>query len=684
MAGSNNTLLFKIKTLFSGNNVFATMSQQINGATQGAQRLNKTFDVQKRSIGDLKAKIEQWSKASDKSYRTDHIKKYATLINSTKKKIEELETATKSCNEKSESMFKSVFNAQLLMKGLGMAKNAVMNFAKESTEAYQQHNVAKTQLSAVMRNTMNASEGDVKDVVDFTGEEAKKGVISKSVQLGGAKELATYVTEKDSLKSLIPVLNDAIAHQYGLNASQESAASMASMFGKVLDGQTGALARNGYRFDEAQEKILKTGTEYERVAVLAEVVSQSVGGVNAALAATPEGKAKQTAIEYEEVQLRVGELMTTLKGDATVTMRKFAITLYENRQGIATVAKILGTATVATTAYIAIVKSGITAVKLKTAAMAAKGFVTNLLTGKIKIATLAQAAFNTVMKMNPIGAVIGLITAAATAFMLFKKRGTEATDVLKKTGEYAQDYYSKEKSYLDEMFSKMEKYNGKSKERNALVDELKQHYPGLNAELERELRTTNDLSKAKETLIGLVKKQAIAEGMKEILKEKAEKVARAELTLASFEMDGHKPITTEEYEKAMKYGTESEREDAKRRHMRNGMDSVAQANYDKVKAEYDRLAEHLKNNEAYMSGLLGTGGVSGNGDSGKGASSTASDTITGGGKSMKNITINVESLLSIGTNNNHFTSGEGPSEADDFMDKLRIALMMVLNDVNYG
>ena len=48
----------------------------------------------------------------------------------------------------------------------------------------------------------------------------------------------------------------------------EQAAQIGSMLGKVMEGQTGALSRYGYKFDEAQEKILKTGTEAERAAVL--------------------------------------------------------------------------------------------------------------------------------------------------------------------------------------------------------------------------------------------------------------------------------------------------------------------------------------------------------------------------------------------------------------------------------
>lgn len=60
----------------------------------------------------------------------------------------------------------------------------------------------------------------------------------------------------------------------------------------------------------------------------------------------------------------------------------------------------------------------------------------------------------------------------------------------------------------------------------------------------------------------------------------------------------------------------------------------------------------------------------------------ATNTITGGGRQVKNITINLESL--IGENTNIFRPGEGVEDGDDFMQKLTRALQLVLNDVNYA
>lgn len=177
------------------------------------------------------------------------------------------------------------------------------------SDAYAAQVEAETQLAVNMRNTMGAREADIQSIKDLCSAQQQLGVIGDEVQLSGAQELATYLTRKESLEKLIPVMNDMLAQQYGLNATQENAAQIATMLGKVMDGQTGALSRYGYSFDEAQEKILKFGTESERAAVLCDVVTSSVGGMNAELAKTDVGKLKQQANNWGDEIEQLGGLV---------------------------------------------------------------------------------------------------------------------------------------------------------------------------------------------------------------------------------------------------------------------------------------------------------------------------------------------------------------------------------------
>lgn len=204
--------------------------------------------------------------------------------------------------------------------GAFVAANQAFEFIKkgidkmrEYTDANRAQQEAEAKLAQVMRNTMGASNAEIASIKDLASAQQQLGVIGDEVQLAGAQELGTYLSKADSIRKLMPVMNDMLAQQYGLNASQEQATQIASMMGKVMEGQVGALSRYGYKFDEAQEKLLKYGSEEERVATLAEVIGQSVGGMNEALAMTPEGKIQQVANSMGDVKERVGAIWVQIQ-----------------------------------------------------------------------------------------------------------------------------------------------------------------------------------------------------------------------------------------------------------------------------------------------------------------------------------------------------------------------------------
>lgn len=212
---------------------------------------------------------------------------------------------TRACN----SMKASVNGLKKVMSGLGIAVgvSAIIHAGREAAEAYDQQAEAEAKLAAVMRNTMGARNSEIQSILDLCSAQQRLGVLGDEVQIAGAQELATYLTQTSSLKKLIPVMNDMVAQQFGYAATAENAASVATMLGKVMSGQTKALSRYGYYFDEAQEKVLKYGTEAQRAAMLAEIVSDSVGGVNRQLASTPTGRMKQLNNVLGDIKEKFGE-----------------------------------------------------------------------------------------------------------------------------------------------------------------------------------------------------------------------------------------------------------------------------------------------------------------------------------------------------------------------------------------
>ena len=196
---------------------------------------------------------------------------------------------------------------------LGFAFRKFVGYLSQAEQASQLQAVAESRLAHVMRTTMSATPSQIQNIKDLASAQQRLGVIGDEIQLSGVQELSTYLTKESLLKKLLPVMNDMLAQQYGLNATQESAVNIASMMGKVMDGQVGALSRYGYKFSEAQAKILKYGNESQRAAVLADVVSSAVGGMNEALASTPEGRFKQLSNDMGDLDEQVGKTFTKIK-----------------------------------------------------------------------------------------------------------------------------------------------------------------------------------------------------------------------------------------------------------------------------------------------------------------------------------------------------------------------------------
>lgn len=310
--------------------------------------------------------------------------------------------ATNAANKVSlfEKMSMGAFGINNIIGSVQTAINAVQQF----TEANQVQQEAEAKLAQVMRNTMSASDAEIQSIKDLTAAQQQLGIVGDEVQLAGSQELGTYLEQTESLKKLIPVMNDMIAQQYGYSATQESAVNIATMMGKVMEGQVGALSRYGYKFDEAQEKILKFGTEAEKVATLAEVIGESVGGMNEALAQTPEGRMKQLGNTLGDVKEQIGSsiimlassFMPVLQGAVNMIamfasgLQSIAGWMQQNMPIVAGFASAIGILTVAINGATIAAR----AAQIATAAWSA-----------------AQAVLNAIMTANPIGLIIAACAA---------------------------------------------------------------------------------------------------------------------------------------------------------------------------------------------------------------------------------------------------------------------------------
>jgi len=195
--------------------------------------------------------------------------------------------------------------------GVTLSAAAIVAFAKSAKTAYETQIEGETKLATIMGQRMNASASEVKSIFALTSAQQKLGVVGDEVQLAGAQQLATFLNQMKSLQTLIPVMNNLIVQQNGLNATTENATTVGNLMGKAMQGQVTALRRAGITFSDAEAAAIKYGDEEQRAAVLAQIITNNVGQMNTAMAETPSGRLKQVSNVLGDIKEQFGQAVTT-------------------------------------------------------------------------------------------------------------------------------------------------------------------------------------------------------------------------------------------------------------------------------------------------------------------------------------------------------------------------------------
>ena len=181
-----------------------------------------------------------------------------------------------------------------------------------------------------MYNTLRAQnfrDEQIKSIVDLTSSLQGLGVVGDEVTIAGAQQLATYRLQEDSIKQLLPTMQDLLVKQKGLNGTGQDMEGIANVFAKAMNGQSMILKRNGIILSEREEQLLKVGTEEQKVALLTEAVRRSIGEQNKEILKTPEGK-------ITSAKNRIGDLYEVWGMSIRDTRAKFWEFIADNAEGI--------------------------------------------------------------------------------------------------------------------------------------------------------------------------------------------------------------------------------------------------------------------------------------------------------------------------------------------------------------
>ena len=390
----------------------------------------------------------------------------------------ELEKAIGSVRTASEEAQRQVISWAEAAQAVDVLHGAIgelQGVMQDLTSAYQVQLVAETQLDTIMRQRMGATDAMVQSVKDLCSAQQELGVVGDEVQLSGAQQMATFLNEKASLDTLIPAMNNLIAQQEGLHASTQGAVSIGNMMGKAMQGQVEVLQRVGITFTDAQKQVLQYGDESERAAMLAQVITDNVGEMNAQLAKTDAGRQQQLENTLGDIKEQLGQVMQRYSQFITLAAQTTtAVTgLMKVYASVRSVTAALRLSTMASRAW--------SAASVRMAALTR--LASSAMRGAAVSATTLKLALQGLLISTGVGIAIVALTEAISWLITSTDDASSSIDRMSEAEQRAQQAHRQEAREVSEVRSAMElslarlkEFSGTKEQEKKLVDEMNQTY----------------------------------------------------------------------------------------------------------------------------------------------------------------------------------------------------------------
>ena len=450
------------------------------------------------------------------------------------KSTEGLQEAMKKAISEATKLKPSLVNAAAtasLFQTLKSAVGSLQGVFSSYTQAFEAAAVANTKLKTIMEQRMNATAEDVKGVKDVISAQKELGVVSGSVQVAGAQQIGTFATQASTLRTLVPAMNNLLAQQKGVNATQEDAVAVGNLFGKALQGQATALRRVGITFSAAEEKMLKHGTESERAALLARIITNNVGEMNKKLAATPTGQMKQLQMTIGGIKAKIGEALVGFGPYLAAASQVSVITASFGQ--LKTVVAGVG-ASLAN--FLATTKASILALYAEAGAAGTTSTAMRVLT-TVKLAAVSAAKkLYALMAANVWVVAIAAVAALAYALYKFSSANNEAARRQAETNEafgVAAAAASKEENKLKSLFDALNKAKQGTAAYARAKNSIMEQYGEYIRQIEAEHGKIKNLSDAYELLREKVVAAARARAMEAYVDKKMGETAEERGELVS-------------------------------------------------------------------------------------------------------------------------------------------------------
>ncbi|WP_303009177.1 hypothetical protein [Coprobacter fastidiosus] len=494
------------------NGVLRENNNTLRANREQIKRLENQMGLANLSMSQLRRRAQDLESQMNRTSRNLHPEEWNKLqkeLTETRSKIDELKKAGKQAEE---SLGKSI-----LMKGgiagfLGNMGTKVAEFVGGLISGMKDLVAEGINMAAAADGVTRAFEVlDRPDLLDNL-RKATKGTVNDLELMKAANMAKDFRIPLEDLGKYL---------EFAQLKAQQTGQSVEYMTNSIVTGlgrkSVLILDNLGLSAAEINEQMAKTGDFMSAVASIVDKQLAEAGGSYISEA----DKMAQRTVKLQNAQMKLGETLLPLKQNLDATFGSFKIGLLEatgwvvkNRAAIIsavlaltsfiTAQKLVAKATAISTAIVKaqeVVMSSVKAVTLLFAAAKAK------LTGNITRATAAMKLFNAITKMNPVGLLIGTLTAAATAFMTFRNRTSETMDILSEANRQT----SHETSTLNRLRKVIHDSSKSYDERKAAILEIQKIVPEYHGSLTEEGKLINDNSDALDNYVKKLKLSAMTE-----------------------------------------------------------------------------------------------------------------------------------------------------------------------------
>ena len=243
-------------------------------------------------------KMERAARSADKATQAVNpgrtLENSASLIDRARKRLDAFINRQRDAGKGAEEVSDAWSRTEgLIRKALAVfSVAAVKGQIQKALEEFSNQYNAEVQLGVVMKNAgMDQKAFDA--IRDRASALESKTTFGGDTFVAGAAELGTYLKDPEALSAAMGTLANYAAGMGGPSVDQSQMVEYATQLGKALDGTYDGLKKKGFELTEAQQKIIETGTDMEKVAVINDVINQSWKGLAESYANTPTGKIEQ-------------------------------------------------------------------------------------------------------------------------------------------------------------------------------------------------------------------------------------------------------------------------------------------------------------------------------------------------------------------------------------------------------